>query len=257
MRVETLSDQAGARWRAAEDERVRPVARQDARVAALWADWQRAQAEGRWLAMLRLWRTVQREERQAELLSMYCAVQSPEELASRTEQQAQMRVVTALGRALPDDAWLLFRGYRGGGGELDCLLLGPRGLFGVVVAVKSRGERVDVHGDGWWSQRLDDYGRPVGARKPVLAGGGRSPSQQAAQACTGLGDWLRRNGQAVAPVPLVLVDNPDARLSVTRPTVDVVTSVDDLMVNVRLSKVALDANQLTDVANLIRLGHRH
>jgi hypothetical protein len=257
MRVETLSDPAGARWRAAEDERLRPVARQDARVAALWSDWQRAQAERRWLAMLRLWRAVQREERQAERLSLYCADPSPEELASRTEQQAQMRVAKELGRALPDDAWLLFRGYGGGNGELDCLLLGPRGLFGVEVAVKSREERVDVQGDDWWSQRLDDYGRPVGARRPMLAGGGRSPSQQAAHACAALGDWLRRNGQEVAPVPLVLVGNPDARLSIKRPTVDVVRSVDDLMVTVRLSAVVLEANQLTDIADLIRRGHRH
>jgi hypothetical protein len=257
MRVETLSDQAGARWRAAEDERLRPVARQDARVAALWADWQRAQAERRWLAMLRLWRAVQREERQAELLSLYCAGPSPEELASRAEQQAQLRVAKALGLALPDDAWLLFRGYRGGGGELDCLLLGPGGLFGIAVVVKSRREWVDVQGDNWWSQRLDDYGKQMGTRMPMLARGGRSPSQQAAQSCAALGDWLRRNGQAVAPEPLVLVDSPNVRFSAKRPTVDVVRSVNDLMVNVRLSKVTLDASQLTGIADLIRLGHRH
>jgi hypothetical protein len=257
MRVETLADQAGARWRAAEEERLRPVVRQDAWVASLRADWRRAHAERRWLTMLRLWRTVQREQREAGRLSLYCAVPSPDELMSRAEQQAQTHAAEALERALPDDAWRLFRGYQGGSGELDCLLVGPCGIFGVEVEVASRGERVDVWGDQWWLQELDDYGRPMGVRAPMLDEHGRSPSQQAAQACRVLGDWLRSNGQAVTPVPLVLVDDPDARLSVKFPTVEIVTSVEDLTGVVRLSGAALDGNQLTDIADLIRRGHRH
>jgi hypothetical protein len=239
--------------RAAEQERLRPAVEQDARLAAVRADRERARAEGHWVAWLRLWFSVHREKREADRQHWLRRDLSPSELRWRAGNEAERRVEDALGRALPGDAWLLFRGYHGRRGEIDCLLLGPSGLFGVEV--KYGKDHVVVQGDDWWSQDLDNYGNLVGERKQMRDKGNRSPSQQIAQACAALAEGLRRSRQRVAPVPVVLLEHAKGRLSVKDPTVDIVTSVDSLLGIIRRSKTSLDARQQAEIAALIRRDH--
>src|SRR3984893_10035353 len=81
--------------------------------------------------------------------------QSPE--TSETHLEAKIRagiageqlVATELGRTLGDD-WTLLRGYRNRRGEIDHLLLGPRGLF--AIEVKNLNATVDVEGERWAAQ---------------------------------------------------------------------------------------------------------
>ena len=63
-----------------------------------------------------------------------------------------------LGRLL-GDSWTLFRGYRNRRGEIDHLLLGPRGLF--AIEVKNLNATVHIDGDRWRADKYDRYGNLV------------------------------------------------------------------------------------------------
>ena len=97
-------------------------------------------------------------------------------------------VATELGRAL-DDNWTLLRGYRNRRGEIDHLLLGPRGLF--AIEVKNLNATVHVDGDRWRADKYDRYGNLVEQR--VIADRmGRSPSVQLNEPADDLERFLAR-----------------------------------------------------------------
>src|SRR3984893_5515191 len=83
-------------------------------------------------------------------------------------------VATELGRAL-DDEWTLLRGYRNRRGEIDHLLLGPRGLF--AIEVKNLNATVHVDGDRWRADKYDNYGNLV-EQRAITDARGRSPRGQ-------------------------------------------------------------------------------
>ena len=70
-------------------------------------------------------------------------------------------MATELGRALDDD-WTLLRGYRNRRGEIDQLLLGPRGLF--AIEVKNLNATVTVDGDRWRADKYRALAAAVGLR---------------------------------------------------------------------------------------------
>ena len=97
-------------------------------------------------------------------------------------------VATELGRALDDD-WTLLRGYRNRRGEIDQLLLGPRGLF--AIEVKNLNATVHVDGDRWRADKYDNYGNLV-EQRPVADRMGRSPSVQLNEPADDLERFLAR-----------------------------------------------------------------
>lgn len=89
-------------------------------------------------------------------------------LADRLARQragvgAEERVTEDL-RVLSDE-WTVFRGYANRRGEVDHVLVGPRGVW--AIEVKGRGVRVNVTGDEWWFDKFDRYGNLV--ERGVLA----------------------------------------------------------------------------------------
>ena len=100
-------------------------------------------------------------------------------------------VATELGRALDDD-WTLLRGYRNRRGEIDQLLLGPRGLF--AIEVKNLNATVHVDGDRWRADKYDNYGNLV-EQRPVADRMGRSPSVQLNEPADDLERFLAERGQ--------------------------------------------------------------
>lgn len=256
MRVETLSDHPGDLLAAAERERRREIAAQDARLVRARRDRDRARSDGRWLAWLRLVFTVRREKRAAARQPLATRVPTAQEERARAGHDAEQRVEADLGRALGSD-WTLFRGYRNRRGEIDGLLLGPTGLF--AIEVKYHNATVYIHGDHWSSEKYDNYGNLVRARAPMHDQGDnrRSPSQQLTQPAAELAQWLGKHGLAVTPACVVLLTHPSARIGAMRsPTVRVVTSAADLLGVVRKSSPRLDARQRAQVADLIRRDHR-
>ena len=70
----------------------------------------------------------------------------------------EQTVATELGAVLGDE-WVLLRGYRNRRGEIDHILLGPRGMF--AIEVKHRNATVDISGDQWRFRKYDRYGNLV------------------------------------------------------------------------------------------------
>jgi len=160
MRVVELSDHPGEmlgeirgrRLAAERRERSRfeaELAKHRTRVGKARRARDRARAEHRWLDWLRLGLAAWREGRRAP------RPPAPVPAGRRTSDQEEILaagkagedlVASQLGRALGDD-WTLVRGYRNRRGEIDHVLLGPRGV--VAIEVKYRNATVHCDGDDW------------------------------------------------------------------------------------------------------------
>jgi hypothetical protein len=127
MCVVMLSDHPGDRVVAAVRERERLAVEQDAILAAVEQDRQKARSEGHWLSGLRLWFAVRREREEARVQHARAHIRSPEEESDRAGAHGEQLLEDGLRDALPSGEWVLFRGYDGES-EIDGLLLGPRGL---------------------------------------------------------------------------------------------------------------------------------
>jgi hypothetical protein len=171
----------------------------------------------------------------------------------RAGRNAERRVADELAAAL-DDQWILLRGYCNSRGEIDALLLGPRGLF--AIEEKYRSVRVYVRGDEWTAEQIDKYGKPRGARFPIRDGKGRSPSEQVKEPVAALSRWLSTNKRGTPITPVVLLTHPSARVgSLQDPTVRVEGSVRRLLALVEHSGHALDAARRADIERLVRRDH--
>jgi hypothetical protein len=106
----------------------------------------------------------------------------------RAGRNAGRRVAEELAEAL-DDECILLRGYCNSRGEIDALLLGPRGLF--AIEEKYRSVRVNIRGDEWTAEQIDKYGKTRSARFPIRDGKGRSQSEQVKEPVAALSRWLK------------------------------------------------------------------
>jgi Nuclease-related domain len=163
-------------------------------------------------------------------------------------------VAGELGRAL-DDGWTLLRGYRNRRGEIDHVLLGPRGLF--AIEVKNQNGRIDCHGDQWWSTRYDKYGNQVEARREMSDRRGRSPSVQLNEPATLLEGFLAARGHPVTIVRVVALVHPRSQLGrCTRPTVEICTSAGELLRMVYASPASVTPSERGALEQLIIHDHR-
>jgi hypothetical protein len=256
MRVVRLSDHPGDLVAAGERARQRGVPQQEARLLAARQDRDRARSAGRWLTWLRLAFAVSREKRAVAWQQVVSRMPTADEEKARAGHDAELRVEESLGRGLSDD-WTLFRGYRNARGEIDGVLLGPRGLF--TIEVKFHNGTVYITGDDWSSEKYDKYGNRVRERAPMRdAGGRRSPSQQLTEPSAMLAERLHRRDQQVNPQLVVVLTHPNARIGgIKNPTVQVVTSVREILDLVDRSQVKLDAARLPQIAELIRRDHHY
>ena len=161
-------------------------------------------------------------------------------------------VATELGRALGDD-WTLLRGYRNRRGEIDHLLLGPKGLF--AIEVKNINATVSIDGDRWQGDKYDNYGNLVEQRE-VADRKGRSPSEQLNESAGELERFLHERGQRVTVQRVVILTHRRSRVGPRRhPTVHVGTSTDYVLSLVNDSRVTLDERHRADAERLIRRDH--
>jgi Nuclease-related domain len=157
-----------------------------------------------------------------------------------------------LGRALGGD-WTLLRGYRNRRGEIDHLLVGPRGLF--AIEVKNVNATVHIDGDRWRADKYDNYGNLV-VQRPIEDRRGRSPSEQLNDSAAELERFLRERGQPVTIQRVVVLTHRRSRLGPSRrPTVHVATSTGEVLDLVRASADQLGERQRAEVQRLIRRDH--
>jgi hypothetical protein len=154
-----------------------------------------------------------------------------------------------------DDAWTLLRGYCNRSGEIDHVLLGPRGMF--AIEVKHRNATVYVDGDSWEFEKYDNYGNLV-EQGWIEDRRGRSPSVQLNQPASELERFLRSRGQPITVGRIVILTHPKSELGDFRnPTVDVVaTSTDDVLNYLDNSPIVFGSQQLGKLEQLIVRDHR-
>ena len=253
MRIEVLSEYPAVMLADAERERRRGAVEQLARVESLREERGQARSEGRWLAWLRLTFAVSGAKREATRQHVASALPTAREQTIRAGRNAERRVADELAEAL-DDEWILLRGYCNSRGEIDALLLGPRGLF--AIEEKYRSVRVYIRGDEWVAEQIDKYGKSRSARFPIRDGKGRSPSEQVKEPVAALSRWLSTSKRGTPITPVVLLTHPGARVgSIQDSTVRVERSVRRLLALVERSRYALDAERRADIERLIRHDH--
>ena len=153
------------------------------------------------------------------------------------------------------DRWTLFNGYRNPLGEIDHVLVGPKGLW--AIEVKNRSVQLEVDGRRWWLRKVDKKGRAVGELAPAVDGGGRDWGRQVGEPSRALAERLASRGLLV-PVrtAVVLVDE---RARVTRcidAGVDLVTSeLQELIDAITSRPVPLDDAQRATIESVIRDDH--
>ncbi len=253
MRVEVLSEYPDVMLADAEHERRRGAVEQSARVESLREERGQARSERRWLAWLRLTFAVSGAKREATRQHVGSILPTAREQTIRAGRNAERRVAGELAEAL-DDEWILLRGYCNSRGEIDALLLGPRGLF--AIEEKYRNVRVYIRGDEWMAEQIDKYGKSRSARFPIRDGKGRSPSEQVKEPAAALSRWLSTSKRGTPITPVVLLSHPGARVgSIQDSTVRVERSVRRLLALVERSRYALDAERRADIERLIRRDH--
>ena len=264
MRVVELSNHPGemlgdaTRRRRAAEQRVLSVyedelIRYRARVQTVRVRRDRARAGRRWWTWLRLSLAVRREKRGIPRPPVPAAGH-PTDLEEKIMAgiAGEQLVATELGRALDDD-WTLLRGYRNRRGEIDQLLLGPRGLF--AVEVKNLNATVHVDGDRWRADKYDNYGNLV-EQRPIADRMGRSPSVQLNEPADDLERFLAERGQPAGIGRVVILAHRRSVLGPVRnPTVEAFTSPGDLLALIGNSASRLDRDQRAAIAALIRRGH--
>jgi Nuclease-related domain len=246
-----------ARRRAAAQARAQSgyedtLIRHQARVQTLRVKRDRARAQHRWWAWLRLAFGVLAEKRRRPRRPVPDSGSTDAEEKIRAGIAGEQLVAAELGRALGDE-WTLLRGYRNRRGEIDQLLLGPRGLF--AIEVKNINATVHVSGDLWHADKYDNYGNLV-EQRPITDRRGRSPSEQLNESADELQRFLRERGQPTAVQRVVVLTHRRSRLgSRENLTVRLGTSPAYVLSLLADSPDPLSERQRLEVERLIRRDH--
>ncbi len=235
-----------------EDELIR----YRARVQTIRVKRDRARAQHRWWAWLRLALAGWKEKRGVPRPPITAAGHTDTEEKLRAGIAGEQQVAVELGRALDDD-WTLLRGYRNRRGEIDHLLLGPRGLF--AIEVKNLNATVHVDGDRWRADKYDNYGNLV-EQRPIADARGRSPSAQLNEPADDLERFLRERGQPVTIQRVVILTHRRSTIGTARHlTVRVGTSPGYLLtlINSPSGQEPLTDRQRTGISRLIQHDHAH
>ena len=166
----------------------------------------------------------------------------------------EQRVAVELGQVLGDE-WVLFHGYRNRRGEIDHLLLGPRGLF--AIEVKYRNATVYIDGDEWRYDKFDQWGNHVESGR-IEDKTGRSPSMQVNDSADELHRFLATRREDVTITRIVILNHARSKIGGSRGlTVRVGTSTDYIVALVNDSQAELPDSRRTQLAQLIERDHRY
>jgi hypothetical protein len=208
-----------------------------------------ARTQRKWWTYLRLAFAISRQKRNRPLS---ISVPTDTEEILRAGIAGEHRVATQLGEAL-DDEWTLLHGYRNGRGEIDHLLLGPKGLF--AIEVKNINATVRITGDTWVADKYDRYGNHV-EQYTIADRRGRSPSEQLNQPADALARFLHDRGQSVPVRRVVALTHARSKLGTHAGlTVNVAVTTADVLRVVRDSPDSFDAKRRAAVQRLIEHDH--
>lgn len=245
--------QRAAGGKSAQVRYARALAQHHKRLDQARARRDEARRRGRLWAWIRGIFAVRAERRRAPSRPAVVSAPTGQEESIAAGMEGEQRVAIELGDVLGDE-WVLFRGYRNARGEIDHLLLGPRGLF--AVEVKFHNATVYVSGDDWRFEKFDRYGNRVEHGR-VEDRTGRSPSVQLNEPAEELETFLRGRGQPIVVTRVVILNHPRSRIGGQRhATVHVVTSTRQIVDLVNKSRFELQDGRLPQIATLIERDHR-
>lgn len=177
-----------------------------------------------------------------------------EEIVWASGKEGEQKVAAYLSM-LPDD-WILVSGYRNAKGEIDQLLVGPRGIF--AIEVKFINGVVHCNGDRWWIDKYDRYGNLVEPNKPLADKRGRGPSKQLNDAADLLQAFLAKRVNVSRVHRVVILSHDSSRLGDLRNiTVDVVATLDGLDLDWLFSRssTTFDAQTVERIVQAIKKDH--
>jgi Nuclease-related domain len=247
MRLVELSDHPAGMLRDTRQQRLVAEQRDQAEYAA-------ARAQRRWWTWIRAVFVLWVPRRRAPVRPAAVGGPTDREESIAAGIAGERRVASELGQAFGDE-WVLFRGYRNRRGEIDHLLLGPRGLF--AIEVKHRNATVYINGDDWRFEKFDQWGNRVG-HGSIEDRTGRSPSVQLNEPADKLEQFLRSRGQWVPITRIVILNHPRSKIGGYRNlTVRVGTSTDYIVSLVNGSQVELPDSRVTQLGRLIERDHHY
>jgi hypothetical protein len=156
------------------------------------------------------------------------------------------------------DEWTLVSGYRNSKGEIDQILVGPKGLF--AFEVKYVNGVVNADGDRWWIDKYDKYGNLVESNKSLTDKGGRAPSRQLNDSVNQLQAFLLKRIGIDTIIRTVVLSHQSSKLGTIRNmTVDAIVTMDTFDVNSLLLKSndLLDKIAIEKVLDLIKKDHKY
>jgi hypothetical protein len=249
-----LSDHPGDMLTAArqrrEDADTHTRTKYDRQLKQLREDRDAARRRRRWFTWLRL--VLQLRKRKRTRPRLQSVPTDTEEILS-AGIAGEQRIARELSQQLNDD-WTLFHGYRNTRGEIDHLLIGPKGLW--AIEVKNINATVRIDRDIWLADKYDRYGNPVDHY--VLADRrGRSPSLQLNQPADALGAFLAQRGQPTEVNRVVILVHPRSRLGqYADVTVHVVVGTKDLLKLISAARVTLERADAEKLRSLIEQDHK-
>jgi Nuclease-related domain len=264
MRLVELSDHPGTLLRDIQRERdvggqralakhERELTKHQARLARARARRDEARARHRWWAWIRASLAVWAQRRRIPRPPVLDSGPTGQEESIAAGMAGEQLVATQLGVVL-DDEWTLFRGYRNRRGEIDHLLVGPRGVY--AVEVKYHNATVYINGDEWQFDKFDRWGNRVEHGR-IDDRTGRSPSVQLSEPAEELERFLSSRGQLVLITKVVILNHPRSRIGGQHhATVQVATSAQHIVDLVRESRTELSHGRVTQIASLIERDHR-
>ena len=180
---------------------------------------------------------------------------SDEELMWQAGNEGERRVTEHLSSLLDDD-WTLISGYRGPGGEVDQILVGPLGVC--ALETKYLNGRVFVSGDTWDIDKYDNYGNLVESERPIEDRRGRSPSEQVNGAVKPLERFLSKRDLVNRVNRAVVLTHDKSEVGrVEKQTVDYIGTLDEVTVDCLFSRRAprLDRESAVSVVQRIQGDH--
>lgn len=177
-----------------------------------------------------------------------------EEIVWASGNEGERKVAAYLSRL--SDEWILVSGYRNAKGEIDQVLLGPRGVF--AIEIKFINGVVHCDGDRWWSDKYDRYGNLVETNKPLADKRGRGPSKQLNDSADLLQSFLAKRVNVSRVHRAVVLSHDSSRLgNLKNITVDAVATIDALDLDRLFSRssINLDTQAVERVLQAIRKDH--
>jgi hypothetical protein len=186
----------------------------------------------------------------------------PRQVTARTDAEnvwkaggeGEAGVAQFLSRQL-DDEWTLVCGYANARGEIDQVLIGPRGVF--AIEIKHVNLRVRVAGDSWSGDKYDNYGNLREAGKIIADKRGRSPARQINESADKMVEFLRKSMPGITCHRLVVLSHPKAALESASDTTALPIVLSQWNLDRTIFKVptSLDAAERSKLIDLLKRDH--